>query len=78
MLASCSKQWSVLEVTRPFKIEKKTPAATNIDCGFAWCSVLSSQPFHFDIHSITTLITLLRIPILWPNWQYKASTAEMA
>ena len=25
-----------------------------------------------------TLITLLRIPILRPNWQYKASTAEKA
>ena len=25
-----------------------------------------------------TLITLLRVPILRPNWQYKASTAEMA
>ena len=25
-----------------------------------------------------TLITLLRKPILGPNWQYKASTAKMA
>ena len=28
--------------------------------------------------SLPTLITLLRIPILGPNRQYKASTAEMA
>ena len=30
MLASCSKLWPVLEVTQPFKIEKKSPAATNM------------------------------------------------
>ena len=26
----------------------------------------------------TTLITLLRVPIYRPNWQYKARTAKMA
>ena len=30
MLASCSKLWPVLEVTQPFQIEKKPPAATNM------------------------------------------------
>ena len=41
---------------------------------------VSVRPRFFDQvgHQTTTLISLLRIPILRPNQQFKASTAEMA
>ena len=40
--------------------------------------MLKEGLFGSDMSLLDTLITLLKIPILRPNQQYKAITAEMA